>query len=74
MVPYELSVAHVPWFQFGASIVLGSSVNTNMLIYKVCRYELGYNDTVCDNLETEEEFEDAENEGKSSLSAQNDTK
>ncbi len=45
-----------------------------MLIYKVCRYELGYNDTVCDNLETEEEFEDAENEGKSSLSTQNDTK
>ncbi len=47
-------------------MVMGSAVNTDMLIYKVCRYEYGYNETVCDNLETNEAYEDAESRGKAS--------
>ena len=37
-------------------------MNTDLLIEKVCRYELDYNETVCDNL-TEDEYEDIDTEG-----------
>ena len=43
------------------ALVFGSNVNTNLLIEKVCRYELGYNETVCENLS---DYEDEETEGE----------
>ncbi len=48
--------------QFGTSVVLGASVHTDMLIYKVCHYEFGYNETVCEDLNNEV-YEDVETEG-----------
>ena len=48
--------------QFGRMLVAGSSVDVNLLMAKVCRGELGYNETVCDNLNLEE-YDDFETEG-----------
>ncbi len=59
--------------KFGMSIVSGSEVNTDMLIWKVCKDEMGYNDTVCEDLSTDEQWEDAEAEGSLiSLTAKSD--
>ena len=43
----------------GWYFVLGSSVDQNLLLWKACNIELGYNETVCDNLG---DFEEEENE------------
>ena len=49
--------------QFGNAIVQGSAVNTDMLMWKVCRYEFAYNETVCEDLD-QDEYEDQEDEGE----------
>ena len=38
------------FFILGNYIVLGSQVPTNILIYKICFYEMNYTQQVCDNL------------------------
>ena len=41
-------------YSLSYSIVAGTELATNMLIWKVCRYELGFNETICENLDLEE--------------------
>lgn len=45
--------------QFGHQLVYGAGVGVDLLILKVCRFELGYNETVCANLK-DERFKDLE--------------
>ena len=45
---------------FGWYLVVGSSVDQNLLLWKACNIELGYNETICDNLG---DYETEENEG-----------
>ena len=40
-------------FGFGWSILNSSKVHTNLLIWKICHLELGYNETICDDLSSE---------------------
>ena len=44
-------------------IVKGSSVDTNLLIAKICSDDLGYNETVCDNLNNDV-YDKYESEGE----------
>ncbi len=37
-------------FITGISLVNGAQLNTNLLIWKICRLELNYTSEVCDNL------------------------
>jgi len=37
-------------FIFGFFILYGSQVPVNILIFKICRYEMGHSQDVCDNL------------------------
>ncbi len=48
-------------------------MQTDLLMWKVCNVELGYNETVCDNLE-HEEYEDFEDEGRARQSVMIDCK
>ena len=42
-------------------IVFGSAQEINVIIWKVCRYELEYNETICENLD-KEEYDDIQTE------------
>lgn len=50
-------------FMTAQMLEAGSEVNANLLIKKVCLYELGQNQTSCDNLDLDEN-EELETEGK----------
>ena len=32
----------------------GAEVKTQLMLWKICRFEFGYNDTICDNLDADE--------------------
>ena len=38
----------------GNGLLYGAGINTFLLIEKVCKYTLGYNEEICDNLSGEE--------------------
>ena len=48
------------FFILGNYILIGSQVPTNILIYKICRYELNYAEEICNNLgdESQKNIED----------------
>ncbi len=48
-------------FSFAWSILAGAQLQTNLLMWKVCHLEKGYNETICDNL-TLDEYEDIQTE------------
>ena len=48
-------------FSFGVQLEKGARITTDLLINKVCRYELNYTEDICANL-TNEGFEDISNE------------
>ena len=50
----------------GLYIVIGSAIRSELLLQKICRKDLGYNATVCENLEADEN-EDIENQGRTDL-------
>ena len=41
-------------WSFSTYVVTGVELLTNMMLWKVCRYELGYNETICENLDLDE--------------------
>ena len=43
---------------FALFMVRGGGINTTLLVLKVCKYEFKLNDTVCENLDDEENAED----------------
>ena len=45
------------FFVFAEYLVLGSELQTNLMMWKVCNIELGLNETICDNLDLEENDE-----------------
>lgn len=49
----------------GLYIVIGSAIRSELLLQKICRKDLGYNATICENLE-DDENEDIENQGSKS--------
>ena len=44
-------------FGFGWSILNSSKVHTNLLMWKICHLEFGYNDTICTDLTNESHVE-----------------
>ena len=56
------SIEPIIFFHIFANYILaGSQVRTNIILWKVCVDKLGYNETICENLDAEEN-EDAEND------------
>ena len=44
-------------FGFGWSILNSSKVHTNLLMWKICHLEFGYNETICTDLVNENHTE-----------------
>jgi len=38
------------FYLIGTHILLGAQIPTNILMYKICRFEEGFDDEVCNNL------------------------
>ena len=45
------------FFLLGMFTLYGAQVPTNILIYKVCRFEMNHTDAICENLGDEENKE-----------------
>lgn len=48
--PSSVRLIHSSPLKFGHMLVYGAGVGVDLLILKICRYEIGFNETVCDNL------------------------
>ena len=48
-------------FMLSSCLVSGAELQTNLIIWKVCHFEFGYNETICENLD-QAENEDIQSE------------
>ena len=48
---FELSCEPISFlFSFGMNLLNGAQVQTDLLLHKICKTELNYSDSICDNL------------------------